>query len=685
MVTDVKGLNSKNFLKGGQETILAKGAEMTDILIISNKNYSSECEVLKVGATYFQFRIPEDIVAGTYTFTLLRGEKTQVLFDATISIKSVDTYVEDKPGLSLRGLVYCGTSGVKGVLVSDGVDIVETNEKGHYWLQSDKRYEVVYIILPYGYNVKSSAGTPVFWANTSGTADDHEQHNFELEKVNNDRNTVLVATDIHLTNREQYPNNLIQFRKGFVKEVTEKYGSKQNVYCLNLGDFAQDIYWYTHQCGLDVAKNQIASLPFQFWSTMGNHDNDGHTYLENYTSESYRQESEPDKFWAKDLKASGPFRHIMGPTHIALNIGKVHYILIDDIKYLNDYPNTKGTSSDQLMGQRNYYAGFRSDILEWLKKDLKYVSKSTPIVVGMHIPLCTAGGDSMNGEFNNSQEWHNFLQSFNGYDEVEMIVGHSHLNRYRPIPGYEHIYEHNIVAVSGIWWNTSVATGGQETSGNDGQPGKLSLASDGCPTGYFVYDVNGTSRTWHYKGVGCADDKMFKSYDMNQVKSFYQNYPPAKEFADAGRCKNSSTSQGSEYLTWSKKSLGLEEEDNTIWLNIWGCENHAWNKYPAWTITVTEDGVNLPVTQITYARDPLAVLTYDVFEFNQTGGKAGGTMSASSQSRGYNPHMYKAVATKSNSTIEIKVVDRFGKVYKETMARPKKFYTGTISDSWTLE
>lgn len=671
LVENVSGLSSARLTLGGEGTIGATGAQEDDVVVMKSALATHECEVTTITEKYFRFKVPYDLVAGRYNFTLVRGSKSQNLFDATISIQTVDTYVEDKEGMTLRGKVYCGSKGVQNVLVTDGVSFTKTDKDGKYWLASDKRYAVVYIVLPQGYDVPTQAAMPQFWTATTGSATDHEQHNFELREANNDNHKIMIVTDIHLSNRELYPNDLIQFNKGWVTEMNNLYAGQKNVYCLNLGDFAFDVHWYKWNCDLQVAANQITALPCQFWSTMGNHDNDGHT------------QDGDDGYWGKDLRASGPFRRIMGPTHISMNIGKIHYMLIDDIKYENDYPGPTSVGDD-LMGKRNYHAGFRADMLEWIKQDLSYVDKNTPIVVGMHIPLLSSYGIAVNGEFNVMAEYEAFVGAFKDFKEVEFVTGHTHVHRFRPMINASNMYEHNIGAVCGIWWNTSEATGGTRTSGNTGTPGKLTLCSDGVPAGYYMYDVNGTDRTWKWKSIGWPESKQFKSYDMNQVKKYYNEYAPAKLFAETGQCPDTSSNTPDGSLNkWTKTQLGMEEEDNTVWINLWAYETEVFNGLPAWELTVKENGKDLTVTPIFYGyRDPLAVLTYDIYRFNATETHQ---FSSSSMSRNYVPHMFKVVASSPTSTLEIRAKDRFGRVYTETMTRPKKFYTGNIADSWTLE
>lgn len=653
---------------GGESNIRnAKGAKTTDVLILEGTK-TFECEIVRAEATWFKFRVPSDLTDGRYTLSVRRGDYVQKLYAVNITVQSISTYVPDKPGqgYTLKGLVYCGGKGIQNVLVTDGVSFTKTDANGHYWLASDKRYGVVYIVLPTGYNVKSQGAMPQFWAITtddSTTTDVQEQHNFELLEKPNDNHTMLVVTDIHLANRNMHPQDLKQFRDGWVKEVIEAYSGRDDVYCLNLGDFAWDIYWYSRKFDVNNVAEQISGLPFQFWSTMGNHDNDGHANSDGSSNDT-------------DLVASAPFRKALGPTHISMNIGKVHYILLDDILYKNSYPGE--TANDPLMGMRDYTAGFRPDIVNWVREDLSYVSKDTPIVVGMHSPLCNWDGKSRNPEFRSQADWDAFVSLFADFNEVEFISGHTHQNRMHSIPGYgTNMYEHNIAALCGLWWATSEGSGG--TSGTTGKVGALNLCAEGSPAGYYVYEVNGTNRKWHYKATGEPASRQFKSYDMNEVKKYYDNYAVAKRFLDTQQCTNTAGG-GVGTVTWTKAEYGYEEEPNTVWLNVWGYEDGSFANYGNWEITVTENGKKLDVVKFSGKHDPLVALVNEIYKFDQSG-----SFSTNSQSTRSHTHMFKVVASSANSTLTISVKDRFGNVYQEKMERPKKFFDGNIANTWTLE
>ena len=98
---------------------------------------------------------------------------------------------------------------------------------------------------------------------------------------------------------------------------------------------------------------------------MGNHDN--------------------DPYGTSDFAAETPYREELGPVYYSMNIGKVHFLMLDNTVYLN---NGGGPG---VIGDRTYKKYFTQQQLDWIREDLKYVDKSTPIVVGFHCPIYTYG------------------------------------------------------------------------------------------------------------------------------------------------------------------------------------------------------------------------------------------------------------------------------------------------------
>lgn len=135
----------------------------------------------------------------------------------------------------------------------------------------------------------------------------------------------------------------------------------------------------------------------QIFHTIGNHDYD------------YKATS--------DEEAGSRFMDYIAPTYYSFNIGKVHYVVLDDI----DCGNYDGTTS------RDYEKRVSAEQLSWLSKDLAYVDKSTPLVVVMHAqlfyPSQTEGFKIDHDVLNTTQ----LLDVLDGY-KVHFVTGHTHLS-----------------------------------------------------------------------------------------------------------------------------------------------------------------------------------------------------------------------------------------------------------------
>ena len=305
-----------NVAKGDIISLTGKGFAAGDYLLLRT---GSDISVTpsEVADNKFSFAVPDAVETGTtYRFVLRRANMMQALGSAKINVisGSGDDF-PDKEGATIKGRVVCAGEPVEGVLVSDGVKIEKTDEMGRYWIESKKKHGSVFVILPSGYNVATKEALPQFWQKLVKAAGELEQHDFELFREDNDRHVMVVATDMHLANRST--GDLSQFTAGFVSEMTALCNAESApVYCLNLGDLSWDLYWYQNRFSLADAKACVKGVDFQFWSTMGNHDNDA----------AYQGDWEPEQ----------TYRDEMGPVFYSMNIGKVHYIMLDDTVYKND-------------------------------------------------------------------------------------------------------------------------------------------------------------------------------------------------------------------------------------------------------------------------------------------------------------------------------------------------------------
>lgn len=548
------------------------------------------------------------LMEGRYDVYVLRGTVRQMIGRTFIN-QVFNVNLPDKAGMNIKGTVYSNGKGIANIVVSDGVEITKTDENGVYYLASFKKTGYVFISQPANYEVKIVNAVPQFFKNLAGLTAEAEIKDFELTAVNNDNHAIVFLADMHLANRN---DDLAQFTRGFMTDVkataAEMREQNKRFYALTLGDQSWDAYWYENNFGLREYVKQIQELDFPIYNTIGNHDN--------------------DPYFTNDWLSESKYRNILGPTYYSFNLGKIHYVVLDNVVYKNI------GGANGMMGDRSYEATITNEQIEWLKKDLALVEdKSAPLVVAMHVPLYnnpTLGAATYS--LKNASTLLNVLQSFSN---VKVLSGHTHIN-YRVKQESSNVEETNVAAVSATWWWT----------GKSGYAGNH-ISRDGSPGGYAVWENTGKDQKSYYKSTGQPKNYQFRSYDMNTVQITAATHTPNAE----AEFKAKVPSIAGEYAT--------KTSNNEVMINVWGYKKN-------WKITVTEAGTNLPVTQV-YKKDPLHIISYATQRLNVNADPTSSFMSVNTT------HLFSAKASKANTTLEIIVEDEFGNMYKETMTRPKAF------------
>ncbi|MBQ7750041.1 MAG: calcineurin-like phosphoesterase C-terminal domain-containing protein [Bacteroidales bacterium] len=568
----------------------------------------------------FSFTMDKPMPTGTYTIYIRRGPDEALVGPVNFTL-IVRVEILPKEGYNVYGRISCGDEGVAGVVVSDGIEVTRTDANGVYYLNSSKKYNLVWYSVPGGYEpvtlgYDGSAGgiLPVIYRQLDGVVANTQRADFEMVKAQDtDNYTLFIMGDMHLANRSG-TGDLAQFRT-FATEFNQRVSTTTGRrYGLTLGDMSWDIYWYENKFNLaDYYKEMDTDVKdLIIYHTMGNHDNDF---------------SRPD-----DFDKEQPYRDILAPTYYSYNIGKIHYVVLDDIDYSGVPASTKDASGKIQTDHRGEYTtNVTQDQLDWLKKDLSYVSKSTPIILSAHAPVYRPNGVNawkagLSGRTYGATA--DLASVLSGYT-VHYFTGHTH-----KIFNYDNLssgkfFEHNAGSVCGSWWWS-----GHYVSG-------INLAQDGAPGGYTVLSVKGTNLSWVYKSTSYPETYQFRAYDMNEVKKVV-------------------TSGKYSRTNWEKYATAMQKYgSNVILLNIW-------NYDPSWKISVIENGKELTVTQIS-EYDPLHIISESAYRdsFNTDSWV----------------HHFKATATSATSTVTIRVTDRFGNVYSETMNRPKTFETGTYHAS----
>lgn len=255
--------------------------------------------------------------------------------------------VADKAGATVKGIVYAGDEPLRGVAVSDGAEIVFTDAEGRYWLPTDKRSGSVFITIPSGYEVSADGVFPRFWAALEAPAKEVERHDFALTKVDNDRHVMLAVTDIHLSNQN---SDIEQFCTRFIPDVRRRGG-----------EFRRHARLLAQHGRFGVGR-LLVHQPLFAQRLPPHHEYRGLPRADVLRDGQPRQRRCDDPLRLGRLAASAPYRRIIGPRYYSFNIGKVHYVVLDNLIYVN---SPKKNSKDGIAGKRDYVRRVDSLQLDW--------------------------------------------------------------------------------------------------------------------------------------------------------------------------------------------------------------------------------------------------------------------------------------------------------------------------------
>lgn len=572
----------------------------SDMIILKDPSgLRTTCRITSVSDKSVSFELYEGMVSGDYDVYVKRGEKEKRVGKINIQFvynSEVNTEIVVKDGNNVYGIVSCGDKGIPGVVVSDGYEVVTTDSDGVYQFRSAKKHKYVFISVPSGYEAISDGVFPKLHQQLVKGQKEQERIDFPLiEAPGQENHTMLFFGDLHMAARTSDASQFSSFVTDVNSYLAENSGKK--IYAMTLGDMTWELYWVSNKYAFDEYITDINRLRgIQVFNTIGNHDH--------------------DMAFAGDFDTVTKYKKSIAPTYYSFNIGKVHYVVLDDIECMNTGANTSDS--------RNYVANVVQEQLEWLKKDLEHVSKSTPIVVTMHSPLYN---DKGKGSLNNTSALESILSA---YPECHVWTGHTHKMYNVDNLSTKNIFEHNAGAVCATWWWT-----GHLTSGNH-------IAQDGAPGGYTICNVSGDEFQWQFKGTGRDINYQFRSYDRNSISLTSDKYMASN--ASASNIKAFTDAAGE----WVSSNT-----ENYVYLNVW-------NYDPLWSIEVKEGNQNLKVEQVS-AKDPLHLISYNAKK--PTGGFG------TSVTR----HLFRVKASSATSTLTITVKDRFGNIYSESMKRPKEF------------
>jgi hypothetical protein len=332
-----------------------------------------------------------------------------------------------KKGKKIQGKVTDGKRGIPGVVVSDGYSVVVTDKKGMYSIDADPLATLVWLSTPAGYEFPAEQSVARHYHHLANEG----VYDFKLNKLQqaDEHHKFILWADPQVRNKKDVKQMMDTSVPDTIAEI-KSLGTDAPIHGICVGD----IVWDFKEFFADYDK-AVALMGIPFFQTLGNHDMD------------YKM--------GGDETSDVTFKATYGPTYYSFNRGKAHYVVMDNVRYL-------GTD-------RDYDGFFTKEQLDWLAKDLQYVSKDQLLIINVHIPV-------YNSVKNNTE----FYAVLAGYGNVHIMSGHTHYNANNITNG---IFEHNHGTVCGAWWTGPIC-------------------EDGTPRGYGVYEVTGNELKWYYKPTG---------------------------------------------------------------------------------------------------------------------------------------------------------------------------------------
>ena len=382
-----------------------------------------------------------------------------------------------------NGLLNAGERGIAGVRVSNGLDVVTTNDEGRYTLPIDEQ-SIIFItkprdyaipvnahMLPQFYYIHQPAGSPagMRYDGIAPTGPLPKQIDFPLieRQESAQFEAILFADPQPQTQRE-----LDYIRDDVVAELIDT----QAAFGMTLGDILyDDLSMFPRYNAL------IAQIGIPWYNVPGNHEL-------NFEADS-------------DEHSLETFKKFFGPPYYAFEYADALFVVLDNIDYQG---NGKADPGD-VRGNGGYEARISKRQLRWLEKELEFVDKDRLVFVATHAPL---GSEVTSSATDNRR---GLFQLLSGRPNLYSVAGHTHTNNHLYFgeedgfdgPGTFH--HHVLATVSGSWW-----------SGPFDERGiAISDQRDGTPNGYHILEVDSTDLVVRYKGAGKpADQQMRIRFDV---------------------------------------------------------------------------------------------------------------------------------------------------------------------------
>ncbi|MBK8501544.1 MAG: calcineurin-like phosphoesterase family protein [Saprospiraceae bacterium] len=356
-----------------------------------------------------------------------------------------------------NGIYERGEEPLSNVCISNGFDIVQSNEGGEYEINL-RDDGVIFVIKPSGYVPAFSddyisdffayhkpEGSPKYKYIGIPKTVLPDELNFALYS-NPDENRLKVAllgdTQVEILDHVYH----------VAKLVGEQLMAEKVDFVVPLGDLVFDDLDL-----FDPLKKVLGKIGAPVYYVYGNHDR-------NYDATELQHRDET-------------YKAHFGPSYYAFNYGKNAFLVLNTV-----FPEN---------GTRKFEGRIDADQLQFVENYLNTLPDEMHVHMFMHIPL---------EDISNLKT---LLELFKDHPNLFAYAGHTHTQYYRNferMDGWPHdkpVEELVAGAVCGAWWLGEKDVYGVPSS----------MMGDGTPKGYWILEIDGSSRKCTYKISGDASNK----------------------------------------------------------------------------------------------------------------------------------------------------------------------------------
>lgn len=267
--------------------------------------------------------------------------------------------------VNANGVFDRGDKPMKGVAVSDGLNVALTDSRGRFELDARSDARFVFISCPSGY--KTVTGGYFKAIEHGGSA---KEYAFAISRYNSGVDKKGGHSFLHISDTEIFNTARNEM---WCKDVGDYAKSQNMAFVVHTGDICYEKGLQNH---IKLMNNE--NMPVPVYYCIGNHDLVKGKYGEEF------------------------FEGIYGPTWYSFNVGNVHYVV-----------------TPMLGG--DYRPSYTPDIVcRWLRNDLATLKPGTPVVVFCHDLLTMSNQFIYKGK--------NESINLDDYNLKAWIYGHWHIN-----------------------------------------------------------------------------------------------------------------------------------------------------------------------------------------------------------------------------------------------------------------